>query len=249
MSVGRVRALILGVGLGCGLLAAAPAWAHVKVDAHPERPGATDAQLTFTAKSESKTAGITKLEILATPSVPGEVTLVGGPAGWKVSPGSFGGFAVEGAALPAGHDAKVTVEVKQLPMASQIVFKVLQSYSDGRIDRWTDPTGPDGKEPEHPASVLKLSAGAPDTAVKGAQEAKPPADVKGARETKPAEVKGAQEAKPAEGTRGALARTGSGSRSLALLAGLLFLVGGSSIVAGSGRRRWPLDVGRQGIEP
>jgi hypothetical protein len=45
----------------------------------------------FRAAAESKTAGITKLEVVADPAVPADlVTLVAGPTGWKVGTGSSG---------------------------------------------------------------------------------------------------------------------------------------------------------------
>jgi hypothetical protein len=40
----------------------------------------------------------------------------------------------------------------------QIVFKALQTYSDGDIVRWIDEPAP-GVEADHPAPVLKLTPG------------------------------------------------------------------------------------------
>jgi hypothetical protein len=40
----------------------------------------------------------------------------------------------------------------------QIIFKALQTYSDGDIVRWIDEPAP-GVEPDHPAPVLKLTKG------------------------------------------------------------------------------------------
>jgi uncharacterized protein YcnI len=234
MSLRRVCVVVFSVGV-VWASQVAPAGAHVSVDATPSQAGAAKAQLTFKAKGESKTAGIIKLEFLADPAIPSDqVSLVAAPAGWKVGPGSFGGFVVEGAALPVGEDAKMTLEVKLLPQAKQIVFKVLQSYSDGKIDRWTELPGPDGKDPEHPASILELSAAAPSAAA-----APTPAAPTAAPAPKPAATH-AEEHRHAEAAGESLARTGSGNRALALLSGLLLLVGGFSLIAG---------VGRQGIEP
>jgi hypothetical protein len=102
-------------------------------------------------------AGITTLEVQADPAftvVPGN--LVHGPTGWTVTP-TAQGFSVGGPALAAGTDADVRVTVRQLPNASQVVLKVIQSYADGTIERWTELPGPDGAEPERPAVVLRLS--------------------------------------------------------------------------------------------
>jgi hypothetical protein len=211
MSMRRLGVIVIGIAIGIGALAA-PAWAHVQVEATPGAPGATDAVLKITAAGESATAGVTKLEIVADPAIPADqITLVDGPTGWTISAGSLGGFVVQGPAVPKGEDATVDVRVKQLPNAPQVVFKVLQSYSDGQIDRWIELPGPDGKEPEKPAPIVKLTA--------GAQSAVSP---------KPANDEDA-------GAHGALARTGSADRTLALAGGLLLLLGG--IVGTDGRSR------------
>ncbi len=213
MFVRRLSALILAIGVTGGALAT-PALAHVSVGADPAQSGVANV-VEFHAKSESETAGITKLEIVADPAVPADqVTLVDGPTGWKTGASSSGGgFIVEGPALPVGQDAEVKLQVTTLPNAPQIVFKVLESYSDGKVDRWIELPGPDGKEPESPAPILKLGAG-----------------VQSADTHEEAE-------EHHEAAGGTLARTGSGSRMLMVLAGLLLVAGGSSIFADAGLRR------------
>ncbi|MCA1843416.1 MAG: YcnI family protein [Actinobacteria bacterium] len=198
-----------------------PAWAHVQVEATPGAPGATDATLKITAAGESATAGISKLDVTADPAIPADqVTLSDGPTGWAVSPGSSGGFALSGPALPKGQDAEISLKVKQLPNVAQITFKVVQTYSDGDVERWIELPGPDGKEPDKPAPVVKLSAGAASSI-----SPKPAGDND--------EDKGAA----AGAGSGSLARTGAGDRSLAAAAGLLLLAGGWSMLAGAGRQR------------
>jgi Domain of unkown function (DUF1775) len=39
----------------------------------------------------------------------------------------------------------------------QLEFKALQTYSDGDVVQWIEPTVKGGAEPEHPAPVLKLT--------------------------------------------------------------------------------------------
>jgi uncharacterized protein DUF1775 len=103
-------------------------------------------------------AGITRLEIQADPPISaGAVTIVQGPPVWKVVPGPGGGFAVEGPALQPGVDADVQLRVRELPNASQVVLRILQSYADGTVERWTELPGPDGAEPERPAVILRLT--------------------------------------------------------------------------------------------
>ena len=59
-----------------------------------------------------------------------------------------------------------------LPTADQIVFKALQTYSDGEIVRWIDEAA--GAEAEHPAPVLKLTKKADASASASAAAARPP---------------------------------------------------------------------------
>jgi periplasmic copper chaperone A len=62
------------------------------------------------------------------------------------------------------------VSLGPLPATDQIVFKALQTYSDGEVVRWIDEPAA-GTEAEHPAPVLKLTkANAPATSA-AAQDA------------------------------------------------------------------------------
>jgi len=216
MSIRTLGIIAAGAAIAVAGLAM-PAWAHVQVEATPGAPGATDATLKVTAAAESATAGISKLDVTADPAIPADqVTLSDGPTGWAVSPGSSGGFALSGPALPKGQDAEISLKVKQLPNAAQITFKIVQTYSDGDVERWIELPGPDGKEPDKPAPIVKLTAGATS-----------------AVSPKPADD---EDAAPAA-AGGSLARTGAGDRSLAGAAGALLLAGGCAVALGGPRRR------------
>lgn len=221
MVLTRVRSVIFGAGLLWGAVAA-PAWSHVSVGAEPAQPGA-DAIVSFTAESESDRAGITRLEIVAEPALPGdEVEFAEGPAGWTTVPGPEGGLVFEGPALPAGRDIRVAIQVRHLPDSPRVLFRVIQSYSDGRVDRWIDAAGTGGTEPEFPAPVLEL--GAPPTAGPTLQA-------------------GAPQHHGDEAIPGSLARTATGSRSLAG-AGLLFVAAGAITLSGAVRPyRWTTGAG------
>jgi uncharacterized protein YcnI len=222
MSSRRISVLVFGVALVWGTLAL-PAWAHVVVEAQPGSPGATDATLKITAAGESSKAGISKIDVTADPPIlADQITLISGPSGWTVTPGSQGGFAIGGPALAKGDDAVVSLKVKQLPSAPQVVFKVLQTYSDGDVERWIELPGPDGKEPDKPAPIVKLSAGAA-SAVSPA----PANDEDAAADH--------HDATSESGS--SLARTGAGDRSLVVAAGLLLLAGGWSVLIGTPKRQ------------
>ena len=98
-----------------------------------------------------------------------------------------------------------------------MTFKVVQSYSDGEVVRWIELAGPDGKEPDNPAPIVKLTPGAAS-----------------AISPKPANDNDADSAAAKDGS---LARTGAADRPLAVAAGLLLLVGGLGVALGGSPRR------------
>ena len=137
---------------------AAPGLAHVEVAADKPQAGATDVTLTFTAESESSSAGIVSLQVVLPEGIaPADVSLVSGPSGWSLEP-TNDGFRVGGTALAVRKDAEVRVRVAQLPSTSQtLTFKTLQTYSDGRVDRWIDIPTASVPNPDMPAPVLRVT--------------------------------------------------------------------------------------------
>jgi uncharacterized protein YcnI len=51
------------------------------------------------------------------------------------------------------------IAASPLPRTGRLVFKVVQTYDDGQVQRWIDEPAA-GAEPEHPAPVLTLDAAA-----------------------------------------------------------------------------------------
>ncbi|WP_328667356.1 YcnI family protein [Streptomyces sp. NBC_00322] len=142
------------------LAMAGPAAAHVEVSASDPRALAKNVTLTFTSEAESDTSGIAKLQIVLPKGIaPEAVNLAKAPAGWKLTP-SEGGYTVGGKALATGTDAVYSITVTQLPDAKSLVFKTIETYGDGSVDRWIElPSG--GAEPENPAPLLALKPAAP----------------------------------------------------------------------------------------
>ena len=62
------------------------------------------------------------------------------------------------AAIKPGEFQTFDVSMGPLPQTAQMVFKSLQTYSDGTVVRWIDEPATDGTEPESPAPVLTLAA-------------------------------------------------------------------------------------------
>ncbi|MFG2947230.1 DUF1775 domain-containing protein [Streptomyces adustus] len=139
------------------LLGAGPAAAHVEVESAKAQALAENVEISFDAESESDTAGITQIRVVLPEGIaPADVTYGKGPQGWQFSVGADG-YTVKGPALKTGVDAAYSVVVRQLPDASKLAFKTLQTYADGRTDRWIelDENG------ENPAPTLRLRAAAP----------------------------------------------------------------------------------------
>jgi uncharacterized protein YcnI len=153
-------AAALGVS---AVLAAAPAWAHVQVTSDHATPG-DDAVLTFEVPNESdKGALTTELNVVlpdltevSTEQVPGwTAKLDRDVAAGTVK--SITWTAAPGAGIPADQFALFRVAV-QLPKADSVSFPATQTYADGTVVRWVDPTPPSGAEPEHPVPTLSLTA-------------------------------------------------------------------------------------------
>jgi hypothetical protein len=110
----------------------------VEVTAKDARALATDVRLEFMAESESASAGITKLQVFLPDGIkPADVTYTDGPKDWKLTREERT-FTVSGPAVATGKDAEFAVTIRQLPNTESLVLKTLQTYSDGRIDRWIE---------------------------------------------------------------------------------------------------------------
>ena len=159
----RGLSIVGGVVLAIGLFGS-PAWAHVEVSADKPQAGATNVTVTFTSEAESASAGIASEQVTLPAGITtDQVRLANGPAGWVLSP-EPNGFKVGGPALPVGTDAQVSVVITALPAtATELMFKLIETYSDGTIVRWIDETQAGQPEPDHPAPILKLAAAAPGT--------------------------------------------------------------------------------------
>jgi uncharacterized protein YcnI len=163
--------------IGGVLAVAAPAAAHVSVNPGEATQGGF-ARLAFRVPTESDTLSTTKVEVhlpedhpvrsVSTMSVPGwdvevtrrtldepierdngeVITEVVSVLTWTAQDGD--------AALAPGEFGEFAVSMGPLPEVEQIVFKALQTYSDGSVVRWIEEPS-DGAELEHPAPVLTLA--------------------------------------------------------------------------------------------
>ncbi|MGQ5265114.1 YcnI family copper-binding membrane protein [Micromonospora sp. ZYX-F-536] len=159
---------------------AGPASAHVTVNPKEATQGGY-ARVAFRVPNESDTASTTKLEVVLPENAPiGSVSTMPVP-GWtvavekrKVDPpievhgspiteavSKLTWTATGDAAVKPGQFQEFPVSMGPLPKIDMMVFKTLQTYSDGSVVRWIDDPNPGGEEPEKPAPVLALTAAAP----------------------------------------------------------------------------------------
>jgi uncharacterized protein YcnI len=186
------RTLVTGALAASVLLAAAgAASAHVTVhpDSYPR--GAEDGTITFRVPNEEDTANTTKLDVYFPADQPIPSVLVSPVPGWtakiksvtlktpiKTDDGNITNAVSEitwtGGKIAPGQYQDFTVAFGQLPTnGTQLVFKALQTYSNGDIVRWIDLQQPGQDEPAHPAPVLKLTAATPDDNSSTPASAKP----------------------------------------------------------------------------
>ncbi|MFC1417935.1 YcnI family copper-binding membrane protein [Streptacidiphilus cavernicola] len=157
------------------LLLAVPASAHVTVNPNSAAQGSYT-EVNVRVPNEQDKADTTKIEFflptdhpiasVSTESVPGwtvsvvkaklakplttddgQVTEAVSEIVWSggaIRPGQFQDFALSLGPLPSD--------------TSSLTFKALQTYSDGTVVRWIQPSVPGQPEPDNPAPVLKLTA-------------------------------------------------------------------------------------------
>jgi len=174
----RVAAPLLA--LGVLLLAAGPATAHVTVNPGTVETGGF-AELTFRAPNEQDDASTTKIEVTFPDNQPLAFVSVRPVPGWTVAVektklatpiSSDDGDVTEavskitwsGGKINPGEYQNFDVSVGPLPdKPTTLVFRALQTYSNGEIVRWIEPTTPGGEDPDHPAPVLTVAAPAAAT--------------------------------------------------------------------------------------
>ncbi|MFI9362701.1 YcnI family protein [Kitasatospora sp. NPDC053057] len=178
MSLSLKKRLAAACALGAATVlgAAVPASAHVIVQPSSVPKNATDQTFAFRVPNEDDKNSTVKVEIdfptdhpipsvkvapvpgwtdsiqttkLATPihTDDGDITDAVSQVVWtggQITPGHFQDFTVDLGALPDGTD--------------KVVFKALQTYSDGNIVRWIEEPQAGQPEPKNPAPVLKLTA-------------------------------------------------------------------------------------------
>jgi periplasmic copper chaperone A len=177
--------LMGAVGLAAALVlaAAAPAFAHVTTDPD-SAPQGGEITLGFPVPNEETNANNTVVEVdfpttrpllgVDPEPIPGWTAKVtetklnppvqtdDGPVSQAVSQIIW--TAATGGGTPPGQFQEFHVLVQGLPKdTTQVVFKALQTYSDGNIVRWIDPVTAGQPAPDHPTPILTLTPASDST--------------------------------------------------------------------------------------
>jgi periplasmic copper chaperone A len=158
--------LVAGGALGIVLLSALPASAHAELEPSSAAPGSSGT-FELHLENEQTDAGTTSVDLRfpeGQPLVVAELPAVGG---WTaaVEGGNVGGEAtgVTWTRPSASPDDNPVLPIRLGPLpsdAGRLQFKVLQTYSNGEVDRWIEDWPAGAAEPEMPGPVIDLQ-GAP----------------------------------------------------------------------------------------
>ncbi|MGS2616559.1 YcnI family copper-binding membrane protein [Micromonospora sp. LZ34] len=194
-SMTAAAALALGAVATAVFGFAAPASAHVTVNPKEATQGGYG-RFAFRVPNESDTASTTKVEVVLPENAPvGSVSTMPVP-GWTVTiekrkadpPVEVHGSQLSevvskltwtasgNAGVKPGEFQEFPVSMGPLPQVDRMVFKTLQTYSDGNVQRWIEEPTPGAEEPESPAPVLTLTAAGPSAGPTGGAAAAPADD-------------------------------------------------------------------------
>jgi uncharacterized protein YcnI len=174
--VRRFAIVLAAAGLAM-VAAAAPAWAHVKVEPESAAKG-SDAVLAFVVPNEKDNATTTMVKVQFPTDHPIAEALVEPIPGWTGVATQFkvttpiqtdNGPVTEavkdvtwtatGKGIEAGNFQEFRVSVGLPGDADSLAFPTIQTYSDGSTVNWVQVAPPGGPEPDDPQPVLTLTAG------------------------------------------------------------------------------------------
>jgi periplasmic copper chaperone A len=166
----RAALAVAGALVGVVTLAA-PAFAHNEFEPSTAT-GGTVANIELHAENEQSDAGTTRIDLRFPEGQPLVVPQLPTAAGWTVTlEGGQAGSAVTGilwtrpaSAASPDDNPVLPFSIGPLPAAGgRLQFKVLQTYSNGEIDRWIEDWPAGAPEPDMPGPVLDVTSGAAPT--------------------------------------------------------------------------------------
>jgi uncharacterized protein YcnI len=194
--VRRFAIVLAAAGIAL-VAAAAPAWAHVKVEPATATKG-SDAVLGFVVANEMENATTTKIVVQFPHDHPIAEALTEAMPGWRSQASQFkvttpiktdAGDVTEavdkvtwtadaGKGIAVGQFAEFRVSVGLPDDADSLAFPTLQTYSNGQTVSWTQVSVPNGPEPDSPEPVLTLTEGGTATTATTAPAATTASSVK-----------------------------------------------------------------------
>ncbi|HEU0257425.1 MAG TPA: YcnI family protein [Microbacteriaceae bacterium] len=180
---GRVTRLAAAMVAGLALALAGPlsASAHVRVSPDTATPGGY-ALLTFRVPTESATASTVRLEVDLPKDTPFSSVSYEPVAGWATSvttstlatPVKTKNATITEAAtkvvwtatskaarIAPGQFRQFTISAGPVPETGKVVLPAHQTYSDGTVVDWAEPTPASGVEPQHPAPTVYITDAPP----------------------------------------------------------------------------------------
>ena len=177
---GRTGLAVLALAVALTVAGPATASAHVRVSADDAAAGSFSL-LTFRVPTESDTASTTKLQVQLPQDTPLQYVSVRPVPGWQAklteaplpTPVTIEGTTLTKAVrtvtwtaedtddgIAPGEFQQFAISAGPLPAAGTLLLPATQTYSDGSVVTWDEPTPASGEEPEHPAPVLEVTAAA-----------------------------------------------------------------------------------------
>ena len=162
------------LAVGAMVAAAVPASAHVEITPESAAKGSFS-MFGFSVPNEKDNASTVKVEVTFPTDTPIASVSVLPLAGWtwtaektkvatpiKTDDGTVteavSKITWTGGEIKPGEFQLFTVSAGPLPTkGKEVVFKAVQTYSDGSVVRWIESTPKGGPEPEFPAPVLTLT--------------------------------------------------------------------------------------------
>ncbi|WP_111768157.1 YcnI family protein [Nakamurella deserti] len=171
----RRATTVLVAGGAALLLGAGTALAHVTVTPESVVAGGYTT-IGFRVPNESDTANTTKVEIQLPADTPFGFVSAQQIPGWTIdvietalpAPVTVGNFTLDeavtgvtftadGAGLPPHEFTVFNLLVGPVPDVASMQFPAVQTYDDGEVVSWSEPTPGSGEEPEHPAPQLTIT--------------------------------------------------------------------------------------------
>lgn len=162
-----------------------PGFAQAHVQVHPESTtSGSFSALTFRVPNESDAAGTVKVSVQLPQEQPFLYTSTKPVPGWRVTmteadlpkPVQLEGASItkavrsvtwsaeQGTQILPGQYQEFALSVGPLPAPGRVLLPATQTYSDGTVVNWDQPTPASGAEPEHPAPELDVTAAETATA-------------------------------------------------------------------------------------